>query len=205
MDLLEAQIKFGYKNVKDAGLFTPILVKNGSSWYPLLSDTRLTKDQLISTKIAKKYHPNYKNVSKKWLLETAYTIRTEKIFEQCLALCCPYYDWIDTAYKDFSDDTDGKTTTVRHRGKIDIHAIGNKVGALRTLVYNPYTENLDYFFLPVDRKIGSIFIDKRGITRLSFNWSYSKNNYGAFEQYRVKSFEDLAWIKAIENDKFIYY
>lgn len=55
--------------------------------------------------------------------------------------------------RDFTDDTDAKSVTVNYResngngGKVLVTGIGNKVGALRVMAYDPAMQNFRYYFI----------------------------------------------------------
>lgn len=55
--------------------------------------------------------------------------------------------------RDFTDNTDAKSVTVNYResngngGKVLVASIGNKVGALRVMAYDPAMQNFRYYFI----------------------------------------------------------
>jgi hypothetical protein len=55
--------------------------------------------------------------------------------------------------RDFTDDSDAKSVTVNYResngngGKVLVTGIGNKVGALRVMAYDPAADNFRYYFI----------------------------------------------------------
>lgn len=54
--------------------------------------------------------------------------------------------------RDMTDDSDAKSVTVNYRessngGKVLVTGIGNKIGALRVMAYDPAQDNFRYYFI----------------------------------------------------------
>lgn len=119
------------------------------------------------------------------------------------------YDYVDADGYDFSDYSDSKTATVVHNGVtvygsprqvVIIPNVDTKIGALRIVVYNPYTENTDFFFIPAQELCylmendGNKSRESGPKMRIRTTWSI-KNGYNGWNQYQQSSFVALAKAK----------
>jgi hypothetical protein len=109
------------------------------------------------------------------------------------------YTFVDADGYDFSDFSDAKTSSVRmndhyrRRCSVSITSIGNKIGALRTVVFNPFTESIDYFYIPKNN-VMQPYDCTNGSVEFKSSWSH-KNGYNRLERYRVPNFKALAQMK----------
>lgn len=111
------------------------------------------------------------------------------------------YTFVDADGYDFSDLSDAKTATVRMNNyntgqcRVSIQNVGTKIGALRLIVFNPFTATIDYFFIPSSQKHRfCTVINKSGLSTIEVPWS-QKNGYNKLNQFRVSSFKELATSK----------
>ena len=115
-------------------------------------------------------------------------------------------EWVGAQGKewDLSDYSDVKTATcyisdsglyVAHKGCIP--GVEKKIGDLRCIVYNEYTQSLDYFSIP-QKMIASLSskTQKNASKRISFTYSRIREEYcPKMEQFRVPNFEDICVLK----------
>jgi len=109
------------------------------------------------------------------------------------------YKFVDENHYDNSDYSETKTGTCRIHDSMA--AIGNiiskrggipKLGDIRAVIYNEFTTELEYFFMPKAdwedmREYGNA---NKNILRARYNAYNGK--YNKWEQFRVESFEKLA-------------
>jgi hypothetical protein len=108
------------------------------------------------------------------------------------------YTFVDADGYDFSDYSDAKTASVRMNNQntgqccLSIRNIANKVGAIRLIVFNPFTDSTDFFYIPSHAKrcVGS-FYQKGSYSSIEVPWS-RKNGYNKLNQFQVATFKDLA-------------
>ena len=124
------------------------------------------------------------------------TFNIERLVEESLAAVGPY-EFVDEEGYDFTDYSDSKTTTVNintRRGEIG--SVETKIGALRITAYNPFKDAADYFFVPKNdmyRVKTACYGVHSHKERIQFMYSKQyEDDYGWFEDYRVKNFEALA-------------
>ena len=94
--------------------------------------------------------------------------------------------------RDFTDDSDAKSVTVNYRdsanrGSVIITGIGNKVGALRVMAYDPATKTFRYYFIfdyESVRRYGRIEFSVNGRSK------YNNGECG----FELNSFAELAAI-----------
>lgn len=107
------------------------------------------------------------------------------------------YTFVDADGYDFSDHSDAKTATVRmnnHKTKqrmLTISSVGNKIGALRLIVSNPFTDRVDFFYIPQKDKKLFISYESYGKHHIYVPWSH-KNGYNKLNRFQVASFRELA-------------
>lgn len=165
-----------------------------------------TKQVTILREIGFKHHPAWMKTSittQRQMLAladiTPRSINAEAIVEDSLAHRGKY-NFVNAIAMDFDDidESDSKTGTVNiNTKKVEIGSIGNKIGALRIIVWNPILDTLDYFFLPYAVWKFSYAVkcygkNTEGKLRLVMSWNKDKNHYNKFEIFRLASFEDLA-------------
>ena len=109
------------------------------------------------------------------------------------------YEFVDEDYYDNSDFSETKTGTCRRHdrtavisGILSRHTDTPKAGDIRAVIYNEFTEELDYFFLPKAqwedlREYGE---SNKRLLRTKYN--VHTDRYSKWEQFRVNSFKDLA-------------
>jgi hypothetical protein len=119
----------------------------------------------------------------------------ERLIEESLAAVGPY-KFVDQEGYDFSDLSDSKTTTVNANTRVaTISNVETKIGALRITAYNPFKESVDYFYVS-KRDMKYVKSPCYGVNdhneRIKFTYSSRSDAYGMFEDYRVKSFTELA-------------
>ena len=119
----------------------------------------------------------------------------EGLIEQSLAAVGPY-EFVDREGYDFTDLSDSKTTTINVNTRVGtISSVETKIGALRITAYNPFKESADFFYVSKnDMKYvkSPCYGNNDHKERILFTYSKKGDTYGMFEDYRVKTFEDLA-------------
>ena len=143
------------------------------------------------------YHPRFRNSPdiKRFGLECPEHFNIERLIEESLAAVGPYR-FVDEDGYDFSDLSDSKTTTINANTRVaTISNVETKIGALRITAYNPFKESVDYFYVS-KRDLKYVKSPCYGVhdhkERIKFTYSSRGDAYGMFEDYRVKSFTDLA-------------
>ena len=143
------------------------------------------------------YHPEFR-VSKDlraYGMKHPDIFNVERLVEESLAAVGPY-EFVDQDGYDFTDLSDSKTTTINANTRTGtIGSVETKIGALRITAYNPFKESADYFYVS-KRDMKYVKSPCYGVNdhkeRILFKWSEKGDTYNMFEDYRVKSFEDLA-------------
>ena len=147
-----------------------------------------------------KYHPRYLN--NKALqddgMKNPEGHAVERLVEESLAAASRgAYEFVDEVGYDFTDKSDSKTVTVRRikgtdKTNMSVGKVENKIGALRTVIYNTITEQLDFMYMPFTEwqplRSRALYPQERIVG----SWSVTKQSYGRLEKYRVSSFEELA-------------
>jgi hypothetical protein len=143
------------------------------------------------------YHPRFRNSPdiKRFGLECPEHFNIERLIEESLAAVGPYR-FVDEDGYDFSDLSDSKTTTINANTRVaTISNVETKIGALRITAYNPFKESVDYFYVS-KRDLKYVKSPCYGVhdhkERIKFTYSSRGDAYGMFEDYRVKSFTELA-------------
>ena len=165
----------------------------------------MSKHLKLMTEIVCQHHPEFiasKDLTR-YGLKHPEIFNIERLVEESLAHRGDY-EFVDEDGYDFSDYSDSKTATVVNNGgqkptkAVIIQGVENKIGALRTTVYNPYNESVAYFYIPKrDVRLlkensgtaGSQYTQKE---RIRAYWSHSQDHYNKLEHYRVNTFLDLA-------------
>jgi len=117
------------------------------------------------------------------------------------------YEFVDADGYDFSDGSECKTASVSKclsnknsvnsfQGSITNLKSKNtgklKSGDIRIVMYNPFLERCDYFFIPqcdLDVESG-VTVSKTG--KITVTYNRKKASYGALDNYRVADFVTLA-------------
>ena len=157
----------------------------------------MSKSLVLMRDVISIYHPEFR-ISKDL---RAYGIKHPEIFnierlvEESLAAVGPY-EFVDQEGYDFTDLSDSKTTTINANTRVGtISSVETKIGALRITAYNPFKESADYFYVSKrDMKYvkSPCYGNNDHKERILFKYSTKSDAYGMFEDYRVKSFEELA-------------
>lgn len=150
-----------------------------SQYHPIFSESKDLK------RLAKK-HPEYFNVCS--LVE-----------ESMAAASGGKYKFVNGAHADFSDGSDSKTSSINlqsSRGEFgNVVSPGGfyKSGALRCVVYNPFSQSLMYYFLPKKAWETEVnFHPTTNFGRIIFSYNRNQGRIVKFDQYRCNSFIDLA-------------
>ena len=116
-----------------------------------------TKTQLIFEEIIFQHHAEFQH--SRTLRKLAQTqpeiFNCERLVELCMSRVGGY-EFLDEDGYDFSDYSDAKTASITPTDSVAV--VGNilgrgrtgqpKVGDLRVVLYNPYKQRLDYYFMP---------------------------------------------------------
>lgn len=170
----------------------------------------MSKKLLLLQDIVCNYHPRFIKDSnrKQWALESPEDFNVERLVEQSFAAVGPY-NFIDSAHCDFDDGTDSKTASIRlnpktaggnsHVGEISgVTTAGGslKLGALRTIIYNPHINKLMYYFLPRDLWENNItYHPTSGVGKIVYSYHRPTDYIAKFDGYQCSSFEELAKAK----------
>jgi hypothetical protein len=161
----------------------------------------LNKHQLIIRDILCEHNPKYQGRAEE-LMEDWGFFNAERIVEQTMA-DLGGYDRVDATGYDNSDYSETKTGTVRRHdrtatisGILTAHTRTAKVGDLRVVMYNEFTNRLDYFFLPkayweTIREHG-----KSNCDILRAKYSPDSDAIHKWRDYRVDTFLELALKKS---------
>ena len=143
------------------------------------------------------YHPEFR-ISKDlraYGMKHPEIFNVERLIEESLAAVGPY-EFVDREGYDFTDLSDSKTTTINaNTGVGTIGSVETKIGALRITAYNPFKESTDYFYVSKrDLKYvkSPCYGNNNHKERIVFTYSKKGDTYNMFEDYRVKSFQELA-------------
>lgn len=165
----------------------------------------MSKHLKLMTEIVCQHHPEFiacKDLTR-YGLKHPEIFNIERLVEESLAHR-GNYKFVDEDGYDFTDLSDSKTVTVVNNGGkkqakvVIIQNVENKIGALRTTVYNPYNDSVAYFYIPKrDVRLlkensgtaGSQYTQKE---RIRTSWSSSRDHYNRLENYRVNTFQELA-------------
>lgn len=133
--------------------------------------------------------------TKSYALSNPHIYNVEHLVELCLAKLGTY-EFVDEEGYDFTDLSDSKTTTVNERTLVmTISSVETKIGSLRICAYNPIKESVDFFFL-THQQLRAYALPCYGNNshkeRLLARWNAGRDCYNQFEQFRVKTFQELA-------------
>ena len=157
----------------------------------------MSKSLILMRDVICIYHPRFQ-VSKDlraYGMEAPDIFNIERLVEESLAAVGPYR-FVDEEGYDFTDFSDSKTTTINANTRTGtIGSVETKIGALRITAYNPFKQSADYFYVSKrDMKYvkSPCYGNNDHKERILFKYSTKSDAYGMFEDYRVKSFEELA-------------
>ena len=157
----------------------------------------MDKNQILMRDIICIYHPEFiaSRDLRKYGMKHPNIFNVERLIEESLASLGPY-SFVDKEGYDFTDFSDSKTTTINANSRVGtISNVETKIGALRITAYNPFKDNADYFYVS-KRDIKYVKSPCYGKNdhkeRILFSYSKKGDTYGMFEDYRLKTFEDLA-------------
>ena len=159
----------------------------------------MNKQQRILIDIAHAHLPEYQDPKFLPQFESRWRhYSVEHIVEDAMAHVGGY-DYVDQDHYDNSDYSETKTGTLRkHDRRVTIgnivskHTGTPKAGDIRAVIYNEFTQKLEYFFMPKSewediREHGDA---NKGVLRASYN--QHTGQIAKWERFRVKDFETLA-------------
>lgn len=161
----------------------------------------MTKSQLIFRDIVFLHHPEFvRSPRLRKLAQTQPEIfNVERLVELCMS-SVGGYDFLDADGYDFSDWSDSKTATIGLNDSVAV--VGNilgrgkqgelKVGDLRVVLYNPFKQRLDYYFMPKAEwdQIRESGEANKGKLRATYN--PQQDTIYKWKQWQCDSFEQLA-------------
>lgn len=160
----------------------------------------MCKEFVLIRDVINVHHPEFRSSRKlqKYALETPKAFNVPFLIEECFAEVGGY-NFVDETGRDFDDivNSDSKTLTVNPTSrKAELGGIGNKIGSLRIVIYNPHTYKTDFMYLTYDEwnywKLPCYGRNTEDKWRLKMQWSAKNDDYNLFEQFRVTTFEELA-------------
>lgn len=172
----------------------------------------MSKERALMRDVITKYHPEFKTNKKM----SAYGVKNPEIFnvellmDQCLS-AVGRYRYVDEYGRDFddSDDSDGKTSTMRCSDKkLIVRSVECKIGSLRITAWNEVLDRLHFFYVP--RQCLETIKTWAGMGKKEWicaRWTpanrwYPDGHYNKMERYRVADFETLA---AVNDQTFRYW
>lgn len=157
----------------------------------------MCKEAVFLEKIMFVYLPEYFPTKKvrDFALKNPKVYNIEHLTELALARY-GNYEFVDGDGYDFTDFSDSKTGTIAvYDNCCAIGSVENKIGAIRLCVYNPYHNDVDFFFLPA-HAVNRIKEPAHGKTkhkeRMRSSYNVGLNRYSKYEPYRLKTFVELA-------------
>ena len=157
----------------------------------------MSKNLVLMRDVVCVYHPEFR-VSKDlrgYGLKYPDIFNIERLIEESLAAVGPY-ELVDREGYDFTDLSDSKTTTINASTRVGtIGSVETKIGALRITAYNPFKESADFFYVSkrdVKYVKSPCYGNNDHKERIVFTYSKKGDTYNMFEDYRVKSFQELA-------------
>ena len=167
----------------------------------------MNKDIKFLTEIVFKYHPQFKDdlsIQQKAMINPR-MFNVEYLIEESLAEVGGY-NFVDAHGFDFDDEflSDSKTVTVVNNGGksqskvMIISNVQTKIGSLRVTIYNPYSDQIDFMYIP-QRDVRLLKENDGAQSRVSGpkerirgTWNEKSDHYNKLETFRVTSFELLA-------------
>lgn len=182
-----------------------LMIKHGVT--PAPKEATLTKAELILRDIICVYHPDIagKKDVIKFLHKHVNWLNIEGMVEETMAHVGGY-DFVDEAHYDFSDGSDCKTASIQPSPtkfggtsyRCEIMGIGNigensnvKSGDLRVVVYNPFKQELEYFFIP-NRDMRQLMRYHNSGYRITTTYNSMWDRNIKLDDFRKLSFEELA-------------
>jgi len=160
----------------------------------------MDKNEILMRDVICIYHPEFiaSRDLRKYGMKHPNIFNVERLIEESLSAVGPY-SFVDREGYDFTDFSDSKTTTINANSRTGtIGSVETKIGALRITAYNPFKDAADFFYVS-KRDLKYVKSPCYGVhshkERILFQYSKKGDAYGMFEDYRVKTFEDLALAK----------
>lgn len=161
----------------------------------------MNKHLMLMRDVVCKYHPDFRNSQdlRQFGMTKPTLFNIERLVEESLA-AVGGYEFVDEEGRDFNDkwNSDSKTVTViQYPSKMvaEIGSVENKIGSLRVTIYNPFNEGTDFMYIP-KRDLSYLKLPCYGKNshkeRLKITWNSQADHYNKFEEFRVRSFEELA-------------
>jgi hypothetical protein len=147
------------------------------------------------------YHPEFRNSKdlRAYGIKHPDIFNIERLIEESLA-AVGNMKFVDADGYDFLPCySDSKTTSINATTRVgSIGSVETKIGALRITAYNPFKQSADYFYVSKrDMKYvkSPCYGNNDHKERIRFTYNKKGDNYNMFEDYRVRSFEELACAK----------
>jgi hypothetical protein len=159
----------------------------------------MNKSQCILKDIAHQHLPEYQQGNQLPTLITNWRhYSVEHIVEDAMAHVGGFR-YVDQDHYDNSDYSETKTGTCRRHdrtatisGILSRHTKTAKAGDIRAVVYNEFTQQLDYFFLPKADWEQMREYGEANCSILRTKYQPATDVYTKWERFRVKDFETLA-------------
>ena len=153
------------------------------------------------------HHPEFRRSlsMRRFAIRSPGMFKIEHLVEQTMAIVGGY-EFIDGDHCDFTDGTDCKTASIwpraryensqSHPGEISglvTAGGGEKLSALRCVVYCAPQNRLDYYFIPKSYWEDRVTIHpSSGVGKLKFSYHRGDDCVHSLEPFRVSSFQELA-------------
>jgi hypothetical protein len=153
------------------------------------------KNEVIFRKVLFIHHPLFKSAEAQMMVIQLgfHSFNITHLVEQVFAYVGGYA-FIDGPGSDFNDieDSDSKTLTVnKTSGKAELNGVGNKIGTIRLIIYNPLIQDVHFMYMPyadwMDMAV-KCHGKHKGDLRLLMSYSFAGDHYNQFEKFRVKDF-----------------
>jgi len=175
------------------------------------------KSDCIYREIILKYNSDFRSdpVLAEKFLKDSRMLNIEYLVEMTMAEVGGY-DFVDGAGYDFSDGTECKTAkigeTLKHKcTNVYPGQISNvrskrsgllKTGDLRVVLYNPFLDRCEYFYIPQSDLDVELVVKTDGA--LEFTYNRKKGLIDKLEPYRVADFVTLATMTACDELDYEY-
>lgn len=159
----------------------------------------MSKNYVLMRDVICKYHPEFKKSKdlQKYGLKHPDIFNCERLVEEALA-ATGGYNFVDESGRDFDcpDNSDSKTVSVQPSSKVvEVASVENKIGSLRITIYNQFTQNLHFMYIP-HKSLSVLKLPCYGKNqfkeRLLMKWNESGNHYNSFQRFIVPDFKALA-------------
>lgn len=166
----------------------------------LPSNVLFLKNEVIFKKILFRYHPSFTNIEAQHQVLNVLgpkSFNVEHLVEQAFSYMGGY-DFVDLAGFDFNDPefSDSKTVSVnRERCVAELSSIGNKIGTLRIVIYNPFIQDVHFLYMPFAEWNSYALAchgKNAGDKRLLITYSLTDMHYNQFTKFLVDDFVTLA-------------